>query len=85
MPPAVLHKESERVLELLDLSVAAGRPIRSYSKGMVQRLGLAQALHDPDLYVDQPMSGLDPIGRALVRRLFLTSKSRVKRFFLAPM
>ncbi|MEZ4484962.1 MAG: ATP-binding cassette domain-containing protein [Syntrophotaleaceae bacterium] len=43
---------------------AAGRPIRGYSKGMVQRLGLAQTLlHDPDLYIlDEPMSGLDPLA-----------------------
>ena len=52
MSTAVIRKESDRVLELLDLTAAAGRPIRGYSKGMVQRLGLAQTLlHNPDLYI----------------------------------
>jgi len=66
-----IDRASTQVLELLELAAAANRPIRGYSKGMVQRLGLAQAmLHDPDLYIfDEPMSGLDPIGRALVKRI----------------
>lgn len=77
--------ESERVLELLDLTAAAGRPIRGYSKGMVQRLGLAQTLlHDPDLYIlDEPMSGLDPIGRALVKDIILGLKRAGKTVFFS--
>ncbi len=73
------------MLELLDLTAAAGRPIRSYSKGMVQRLGLAQALlHDPDLYIlDEPMSGLDPIGRALVKEIILDLKQKGKTVFFS--
>lgn len=75
----------DRVLELVDLTLAAKRPIRSYSKGMVQRLGLAQAmLHDPDLYVlDEPMSGLDPLGRALVKQIMIDLKKRGKTVFFS--
>jgi ABC-2 type transport system ATP-binding protein len=72
-------------LELLRLDKDADRPIRGFSKGMVQRLGLAQALvHDPDLYIlDEPMSGLDPIGRALVKDIIRTLKSRGKTVFFS--
>jgi len=85
MSSAAIRTESDRVLELLDLTVAAGRPIRGYSKGMVQRLGIAQALlHDPDLYIlDEPMSGLDPIGRALVKDIILDLKRSGKTVFFS--
>lgn len=85
MPVATIHRESDRVLELLDLTAAAGRPIRGYSKGMVQRLGLAQTLlHSPDLYIlDEPMSGLDPIGRALVKEIILDLKRQGKTVFFS--
>jgi len=80
-----IPQESARVLTLLNLQTAAERPIRGYSKGMVQRLGLAQALlHDPDLYLfDEPMSGLDPIGRALVKKIILDLKERGKTIFFS--
>lgn len=82
---AQVHHGTDRVLDLLSLSEASKRPIRGFSKGMVQRLGLAQAmLHDPDLYVlDEPMSGLDPIGRALVKDLMLDLKRRGKTIFFS--
>jgi ABC-2 type transport system ATP-binding protein len=85
MDHTTLQKESERVLDLLDLTKAADRPIRGYSKGMVQRLGLGQALvHDPDMYIlDEPMSGLDPIGRALVKEIILDLKQRGKTVFFS--
>lgn len=85
MEPLTLQKESGRVLDLLDLTKAADRPIRGYSKGMVQRLGLGQALvHDPDMYIlDEPMSGLDPIGRALVKDIILDLKQRGKTIFFS--
>jgi ABC-2 type transport system ATP-binding protein len=85
MPPAAIRRESDRVLELLDLTAAAGRPIRGYSKGMVQRLGVAQTLlHSPDLYIlDEPMSGLDPIGRALVKEVILDLKRQGKTVFFS--
>lgn len=72
-------------LDRLELKDASSRPIRSYSKGMVQRLGLAQALlHDPDVYIlDEPMSGLDPMGRALVKNLIRELKERGKTVFFS--
>jgi ABC-2 type transport system ATP-binding protein len=80
-----IMRESDRVLDLLDLREAERRPIRGYSKGMVQRLGLAQALlHDPDLYIfDEPMSGLDPIGRALVKQVMVDLKLQGKTIFFS--
>ena len=85
MSSALIKEKSDRVLSLLDLQAAARRPIRGYSKGMVQRLGLAQALlHDPDLYIlDEPMSGLDPIGRALVKDIILDLKKNGKTVFFS--
>jgi ABC-2 type transport system ATP-binding protein len=85
MSPDAIRRESARVLSLLDLVDAARRPIRGYSKGMVQRLGLAQALlHTPDLYIfDEPMSGLDPVGRALVKEIMLELKKQGKTVFFS--
>ena len=80
-----VSQRSENVLKLLELFDARRRPIRSYSKGMVQRLGLAQVLlHDPDVYIlDEPMSGLDPVGRALVKDVILDLKKRGKSVFFS--
>lgn len=80
-----IKHEAERVLELLELADAADRPIRGYSKGMVQRLGLAQTmLHDPDVYIlDEPMSGLDPLGRALVKTIIRELRQRGKTVFFS--
>jgi ABC-2 type transport system ATP-binding protein len=85
MTKAQIVTESERVLRLLELYDARKRLIRSYSKGMVQRLGLAQVLlHDPDLYIlDEPMSGLDPVGRALVKEIIVDLKKRGKCVFFS--
>ncbi len=80
-----LRKRSEEVLKLLDLWDARNRSIRGYSKGMVQRLGLAQTLiHEPDVYVlDEPMSGLDPLGRALMKEVILGLKKKGKCVFFS--
>lgn len=77
--------ESERLLKLLDLYDARNRAIRSYSKGMVQRLGIAQALiHNPDILIlDEPMSGLDPLGRILVKDLIIDLKKKGKTIFMS--
>lgn len=85
MDKTLIRNRSDHVLQLLDLCHAGSRPIRGYSKGMVQRLGLAQALlHDPDLYIlDEPMSGLDPLGRALVKEVMSDLKSRGKTVFFS--
>lgn len=77
-----------RILELLDLvglpqSAAKKKQLRQYSKGMLQRIGIAQALiNDPDLvFLDEPMSGLDPTGRFQVREIILTLKQEGKTIF----
>lgn len=85
LPEALLWERAEHALTLLELKEARKRAIRSYSKGMVQRLGLAQTLlHDPAVYIlDEPMSGLDPVGRALVKELMLSLKQRGKTIFFS--
>lgn len=76
-----------RVLELLkrvDLEFAKDRALRTYSKGMLQKIGLAQALiHDPELIIlDEPMSGLDPDGRMALSEIILqTAKKGTAVFF----
>lgn len=85
MPEQLLIRRTEEVLKLLELWDARKRLMRGYSKGMVQRVGLAQVLiHDPDLYIlDEPMSGLDPLGRALVKEIILDLKKRGKSVFFS--
>lgn len=85
MPDELLVRRADETLKLLELWEARKRPMRGYSKGMVQRVGLAQTLiHDPDLYIfDEPMSGLDPIGRALVKDIILDLKKRGKCVFFS--
>jgi ABC-2 type transport system ATP-binding protein len=75
----------DELLGLVGLSDAAGRQIRKYSKGMQQRLGIAQALvSQPALVVlDEPMSGLDPIGRREIRDLILELKRRGTTVFFS--
>jgi ABC-2 type transport system ATP-binding protein len=65
------RERSRELLALVGLERSSGVPMRRFSKGMLQRAGLAQALvNDPELlFLDEPMSGLDPIGRRLVRDL----------------
>jgi ABC-2 type transport system ATP-binding protein len=72
------RKRTSELIERVGLAHAADRPVRKYSKGMMQRLGLAQALlGEPELLVlDEPMTGLDPIGRKEVRDLMLEEKKK---------
>ncbi|MBJ6751444.1 ABC transporter ATP-binding protein [Geomonas anaerohicana] len=81
----LLSRRCEEVLKQLELWEPRRRLIRTYSKGMVQRVGLAQVLlHDPEVYIlDEPMSGLDPIGRALVKEIVLDLKRRGKCVFFS--
>jgi len=67
------RKRAATLLDRVGLGAERRRPLRQYSKGMVQRVGLAQALiNDPELVIlDEPMSGLDPLGRREVRELIL--------------
>lgn len=75
----------DRVLRQVDMLADAGRRLNKYSKGMLQRLGLAQALlGDPDLLIlDEPMSGLDPMGRREVRSLLQELKRQGKTIVLS--
>lgn len=85
MSKDLLERRKREVLDLLELSEASQRPMRTFSKGMVQRLGLAQVLlHNPDVYIlDEPMSGLDPLGRALVKKIILDLKKKGKCVFFS--
>lgn len=73
------------MLRLVELTEARHRQLRKFSKGMLQRIGLAQALiHDPELVIlDEPMSGLDPLGRKLVRDIILGLRDRGKTVFFS--
>lgn len=77
LPRAVRRARGADLLARLGLGPAADVPLRRVSKGMLQRAGLAQALiNDPELVIlDEPMSGLDPLGRRLVRDLIQDLKS----------
>ena len=79
-----LDAKADALLTRVDLQDAADRPIKGYSKGMTQRVGLAQALlNDPDLvFLDEPTSGMDPLGRLLVRDLIHELKAHGTSVFL---
>ena len=76
---------SRSVLKRLKLLAAGDNLIRTYSKGMKQRLGLAMSLiHDPQIYIlDEPMSGLDPMGRRLITDVILELRERGKTVFFS--
>jgi ABC-2 type transport system ATP-binding protein len=80
-----LSKRTAEILKQVDLEAAAGRNAGKFSRGMLQRVGLAQALiNDPDLLVlDEPASALDPIGRIQVREIILSARSAGKTVFLS--
>ncbi len=77
---AARRKRTADMIDLVGLAHAVDRPIGRFSKGMMQRIGLAQALlHDPELLIlDEPMSGLDPIGRRQVREIILAQRKAGK-------
>jgi ABC-2 type transport system ATP-binding protein len=82
---AHLRKRVETSLERTGIAYAADRQVRRLSKGMLQRTGLAAAMvSDPELLLlDEPMSGLDPVGRKEVRDLILEEKKRGKTVFFS--
>jgi ABC-2 type transport system ATP-binding protein len=81
-------KQRQRIVELLDLvglaqATARKKKLKQYSKGMLQRVGMAQALiNDPEIvFLDEPMSGLDPMGRYRMREIVLSLKQQGKTIF----
>ena len=85
VPTSQVDSSIARVLEQTGMTKASSRRLSKYSKGMLQRIGLAQALlGDPQLLIlDEPMSGLDPMGRREVRELLLDLKSQGKTIILS--
>jgi ABC-2 type transport system ATP-binding protein len=82
---SAVKTRTDELLAKFSLNAARKRQLRTYSKGMVQRVGLALALvHDPDVAIlDEPMSGLDPIGRKMVGDLILELKAQGKTVFFS--
>lgn len=85
MSGSTLAKATVAVLERVGIGYAMDRPVRNLSKGMVQRTGLAAALvHNPELLIlDEPMSGLDPVGRKEVRDLIVEEAKSSKTVFFS--
>ncbi len=84
VPESVIKTKSSELLELVGLAGREKELVRKYSKGMRQRLGLAQAmLHDPELLIlDEPTDGLDPVGRSQIRKLINELRDQGKTVFL---
>jgi ABC-2 type transport system ATP-binding protein len=85
IPHDVRKKRADELIEKVGLGRARSQSLKKYSKGMLQRAGLAQALmNDPELVVlDEPMSGLDPIGRKEVRDLIVELREQGKTVFFS--
>lgn len=84
VPEQVLRSRVPSLLDRVGLGSQYSKPIRSYSKGMMQRVGLAQAMvNEPEiLFLDEPTSGLDPAGRKLVREIVREQRDRGATVFL---
>ena len=82
---AALNKQVDELIEMVGLDHARERTLRKFSKGMLQRAGIAQAfLGDPDLVIlDEPLSGLDPIGRKEMKDVLTRAKARGKTLFFS--
>ena len=80
-----LRRRVNQLLSQVSLDAVRHVPLRQFSKGMVQRAGIAQALiNDPDvIFLDEPMTGLDPIGRREVRDLVLRLREEKKTVFFS--
>ena len=84
VPRAERRRRIPQALEMVGLKGRMHYKVRTYSKGMKQRLGIAQAVfHDPDVvFLDEPTDGVDPLGRREIRALMLKLKQRGKTIFL---
>jgi len=78
MRPPSLSQKVDALLENVGLAQAGSLQLRKFSKGMVQRIGIAQAIiNDPEIvFLDEPMSGLDPLGRREVRQIITSLKAK---------
>jgi ABC-2 type transport system ATP-binding protein len=85
IPRTEADRRIEQLIKLVELEHARRRPLKTYSKGMQQRVGLAQALiNNPDLLIlDEPTSGLDPLGRMKVREIIQRLKDDGKTVFFS--
>jgi ABC-2 type transport system ATP-binding protein len=85
MPPDERKKRIGPVLERVGLAEVGNKQLRKFSKGMLQRVGVAQAIiHGPEIvFLDEPMSGLDPLGRHEVRELIQGLKDEGKTIFFS--
>jgi ABC-2 type transport system ATP-binding protein len=85
MPKAETERRIDELLKLVEMEGVRKRTIKTYSKGMQQRIGLAQALiNNPDLLIlDEPTSGLDPVGRMKVREIIQRLKNEGKTVFFS--
>ncbi|MES1172317.1 MAG: ABC transporter ATP-binding protein [Bacteroidota bacterium] len=85
VPGPERRRRAARLLARVGLEHARGRPLRKFSKGMLQRIGIAQALMgDPELVIlDEPMTGLDPVGRKEIRDLMLELRQQGKTVFFS--
>ncbi len=81
----ILDSRIDDLLKRVDLLFAKDRPLRNYSKGMLQKIGVAQALiHDPELVIlDEPMSGLDPDGRMYLSEIIIETAKRGPAVFFS--
>jgi ABC-2 type transport system ATP-binding protein len=84
VPEPQLRRRVPQLLDRVGLAEQASKPIRAFSKGMMQRVGLAQSMvNNPDiLFLDEPSSGLDPAGRKLVREIIREQRDRGATVFL---
>ena len=84
MSPAQIRKQVPATIDLVGLTPHRDRRVGGFSKGMLQRIGLAQAIvHEPELiFLDEPTSGLDPIGRRTVRDILRAQRDRGATVFL---
>lgn len=84
MSPEAIRKRADELLDLVGLTPFRGKQLHTYSKGMLQRVGLAQALlNRPELvFLDEPTSGLDPVGRRLVRDIIRQLRAEGTTVFL---